>query len=120
LATGTDVALGFDLGGTKLAAGLVDPDGRVVAEARLPGRVRAYDDALRAITALAEELLEEARRRGLDPVAAGVAVAALLDPDRSRVLHAPILGWRDRPLLADLSERLPLPVSLENDANAAA
>jgi glucokinase len=117
---GLDVSLGFDLGGTKLAAALVDAQGRIVAERKLPGRVRDYDDALGAIAALADELLGEADRRGLHAVAAGVAVAALLDADRTQVVHAPILGWRDRPLLADLSDRLPVPVCIENDANAAA
>jgi glucokinase len=115
-----DVALGFDLGGTKLAAGLVGADGRVVAETKLAGRVRDYDEALEAISALADELLREAERRRLEPVATGVAVAALLDAERTRVLHAPILEWRDRPLLADLRDRLSLPVAIENDANAAA
>jgi predicted NBD/HSP70 family sugar kinase len=52
--------------------------------------------------------------------AAAVAAAALFDADRTVVVHAPILDRRDRPLRADLTGRLRLPVVVDNDANAAA
>lgn len=115
-----DLVIGVDLGGTKLAAGLVDRHGLVVAQARWPGRVRAYEQALGAIEALAREMQREAAHRGQRVVAAGVAAAALFDADRTEVLHAPILEWQVRPFLADLTERLDLPVVVDNDANAAA
>ena len=114
------LVIGVDLGGTKLAAGLVDRHGLVVAQARWPRPVRAYDQALDAIEALAGELRREAAARGHNVRAAGVAAAALFDADRARVLYAPILEWRDRRFLDDLSERLALPVVVDNDANAAA
>ena len=115
-----DLVIGVDLGGTKLAAGLVDRHGLVIAEARWPRPVRAYERALDAIETLAGEMEREAAARGQRVVAAGVAAAALFDADRTRVLHAPILDWHDRPFLADLTERLGLPVVVDNDANAAA
>jgi glucokinase len=118
--SGQDLVIGVDLGGTKLAAGLVDRHGHVVARARWPRQVRAYEQALDAIEALAGEMREQAADRGVPVLAAGVAAAALFDTDRTRVLYAPILEWRDRPFLADLTKRLDLPVVLENDANAAA
>jgi glucokinase len=115
-----ELVIGVDLGGTKLAAGLVDRDGLVVADARWPRPVRAYEDALDAISVLAGELLAEAAVGGGHVVAAGIAAAALFDADRAQVLYAPILEWRQRPFRADLVERLQLPVVVDNDANAAA
>ena len=115
-----DVVIGVDLGGTKLAAGLVDRHGLVVAEARWPRPVRAYEPALDAVDALASDLRREAEERGHRVIAAGVAAAALFDADRTRVLYAPILEWWDRPFLEDLKQRLELPVVVDNDANAAA
>ena len=81
--------IGVDLGGTKLAAGLVDRHGLVIAEARWPRRVRAYDDAVGAIEALAGALRQEAADRGERVIGAGVAAAGLFDAGRTRVLHAP-------------------------------
>ena len=117
---GEDLVIGVDLGGTKLAAGLVDSHGHVIAQARWPRPSRAYEQALDAIEALAGELHERAADRGARVVAAGVAAAALFDAGRTTVLYAPILEWRNRPFLSDLTKRLELPVVVENDANAAA
>jgi glucokinase len=117
---GQDLVIGVDLGGTKLAAGLVDGDGHVVAQARWSRPLRAYEQALDAIEALAGEMRENAADRGARVVAAGVAAAGLFDVDRTTVLYAPILEWRNRPFLADLTQRLDLPVVVDNDANAAA
>jgi glucokinase len=114
-----DLVVGVDLGATKIAAGLVDSSGRVLALSRWPGKVRAYDDALDAVDALVHGLRGQAAEWGRHVPAAGVAAAALFDADREVVVHAPILNWRDRPLRADLAARLGLPVVADNDANAA-
>jgi glucokinase len=115
-----DLVIGVDLGGTKLAAGLVDNHGHVVAQAHWPRPLRAHEQALDAIQALAGELQERAADRGAHVVAAGVGAEALFDADRTMVLYAPILEWRNRPFLADLTKRLDLPIVVDNDANAAA
>jgi glucokinase len=116
----SDLVVGVDLGATKLAAGLVDSSGRVVALTRWPAPVRAYDDALDAVDELVHGLRIQAAEFGRHVPAAGVAAAASFDADRDVVVHAPILNWRDRPLRADLAGRLRLPVVVDNDANAAA
>jgi glucokinase len=115
-----ELVVGVDLGATKLAAGLVDSTGRVLALTRWPHQLRAYDDALDAVAALVHGLHGQAAEWGRHVAAAGVAAAALFDADREVLVHAPILDWHDRPLRADLAARLRLPVVAENDANAAA
>jgi glucokinase len=116
----SDLVVGVDLGATKLAAGVVDSRGRVVALARWPRPVPGYGDALEAIDVLVRRLGTQVAGSSRRVAAVGVAAAALLDAERDVVLHAPILEWRDRPLRADLAERLRLPIVLDNDANAAA
>ena len=117
---GQGVTIGVDLGGTKLVAAVVDGAGRPSPPQRWPARVTHYAEALDAISDLVAGLRRVARGRGEDVVAVGVAAAAFLTADRARVRQATNLaGWRDRPFRADLSERLGLPVVIENDADAA-
>jgi glucokinase len=112
--------IGVDLGGTKLAAGLVDDQGNVLHAVRWSERISDYGAAVDAIAKLTSQLRERARRwnRAVDGV--GVAVAAHLDRDRTAVLHAPYLDWRDHPLRTDLQTVIDLEVVLANDGDAAA
>jgi glucokinase len=112
--------IGVDLGGTKLVAGLVGGDGAVLATRLAPTPVGDYDAALEAIVALVAELQGEAGAIGESAAAVGVAAAAFLDPERTEIRQAANLGWRDRPLRRDLEARLALPVTVVNDADAAA
>jgi len=118
---GKRVTIGVDLGGTKLVAAVVDGDGRLSSLQRWPARVAPYDEALDAISELVARLRRVAQDGGDEVVAVGVAAAAFLTADRARVRQATnLVGFRDRPFRADLSERLGLPVVIENDADAAA
>jgi len=114
------LTIGLDLGGSKLAAGLVDASGTVLAVGHRPVRGADYDDALDAIVALVGRLQGDSGEAGGGAVGVGVAAAAFLDADRTRIVHAANLGWHDRPLRGDLENRLELPVTLVNDADAAA
>ncbi|UER54614.1 ROK family glucokinase [Kineosporiaceae bacterium SCSIO 59966] len=107
--------IGLDIGGTKIAAGLVTEAGRVVRTVRreTPANdVTAIEDA--AADAVAELVAEH------DVEAVGVAAAGFVGVDRSTIVFAPNLAWRDEPMGRDLESRTGLPVVVENDANAAA
>lgn len=107
--------LGLDLGGTKIAAALVD-DGRIVARERVATPRSGFDDVVEAMADAARRLLE----RDGSVAAVGVGSPGPLDFARGRVLFAPnIPGMQDVPLVEALEARLGLPVVLENDANAA-
>lgn len=109
------LAIGVDIGGTKIEAGTVDADGTIVelirrdTPARDPSRIQ--DVIVDAVS--------ELNRRG-DAEAVGLGAAGFVDEHRSTVLFAPNLAWRDEHLRASLEGRLSLPVVVENDANAAA
>jgi glucokinase len=109
------LAIGVDIGGTKVAAGVVDGDGRVVAETRRP---TPNDDAGAALSAVVEAVRELLRDNDVEAV--GVAAAGYVSADRTTMLFAPNLPWRDVPVRDRVSEGVGLPVVVENDANAAA
>jgi glucokinase len=109
------LACGIDVGGTKIAGGVVDEAGSVVEELQ----VTSPATDVHAIEAAIEKLVTElATRHQIEAV--GVGAAGYIDKSRSVVLFAPNLALRDLDLKADLETTLGLPVVVENDANAAA
>ncbi|WNM23582.1 ROK family glucokinase [Demequina capsici] len=109
------LAVGVDIGGTNILAGLVDGEGNIVARAR---RVTDPADPTSIEAEVAAAVAELSERD--EVVAVGVAAAGFVAPDSSTLLFAPNIAWRDHPLGARLTERIGLPVTVENDANAAA
>lgn len=105
----------MDIGGTKVAAGVVDEHGTILATTY---RDTPADDVARiedSIAAVVRELSDS-----YDVAAVGVGAAGFIDAKRSTVMFAPNLAWRDEPLQASLQRRLGTRVVIENDANAAA
>src|SRR3954453_1353230 len=109
------LTIGVDVGGTKVAAGVVDEDGNVLVSTRRPTPSHSPDHVEETIAAVVTEL-----RREHDVEAVGIGAAGFIDDQRSTVLFAPNLVWRNEPLRDDVSKRIDLPVVVENDANAAA
>ena len=109
------LAIGIDIGGTKVAAGVVDSEGRILSEARrsTPGNdPRAVE---RVILELVEELGRDHRIWSV-----GIGAAGWMDLDGGTVLFSPHLAWRNEPLRDNLQRLLRRPVLLANDADAAA
>ncbi|MDQ1695066.1 MAG: glucokinase [Frankiaceae bacterium] len=109
------LAIGIDIGGTKVAAGVVDENGQVLAQARRRTPSRDPEHLVDVVSEIVRQLLSE-HQVG----AVGVGAAGFVDADRKTVLFAPNLAWRDAPLRDEIAARVDLPVVVENDANAAA
>lgn len=107
-------AIGVDVGGTKIAAGVVD-GGRVVAKVRRDTPASTGDATAVAILEVVEEL-----RAGHDVAAVGIGVPGLVDAARDDVLLVPNLVWPREPLAGLVAATTGLPTVLENDGNAAA
>lgn len=107
--------IGVDVGGTKIAAAVVDQRGRIIEKVRKQTPARQPTVLIDAIIAAATDL-----RTRHDVSAVGVGAAGFVSADRGTVLFAPNLAWRDEPLRDRLEKELELPVAVENDANAAA
>ena len=113
------VTVGVDIGGTKIAAGLVDEQGRVLAHERAVSPATQPAEIVRTIGELVRRLTDPL---GDDQVveAVGASAAGFVDKQRATLVFAPNLAWRDEPLKSHLEKELGLPVVVENDANAAA
>ncbi|MFB3816743.1 MAG: ROK family protein [Candidatus Methylomirabilales bacterium] len=115
-----NLVLAIDIGGTKLAAGIVERSGGILARGEVPTRAADGPEAvLDRIVALGTRLLGDPAARGVTGV--GVCSPGPLDRAAGVVLSPPNLpGWDRVPLVSRLRAAFGLPVVLDNDANAAA
>lgn len=109
------LSIGIDVGGTKIAGGVVDDDGVVLQSDRRSTPSRGPEPLEQVIVDLITEYKAEYSVESV-----GIGFAGFVDEKRSRVLLAPNLGWKDEPLKMAIESRVQLPVVVENDANAAA
>jgi glucokinase len=109
------LTIGIDIGGTKVAAGVVDENGQVLAQARRRTPSRDPEHLVDVVGEIVRQLLTDHTVE-----AVGVGAAGFVDATRSTVLFSPNLAWRHTPLRDEIAERVQLPVVVENDANAAA
>jgi glucokinase len=115
----SELALGVDIGGTKLAAGLVEPDGTVVAAARTPTDSTLGDEGLwLTLRRLVDHLLADADRPELTGIGVGSGGPMVWPAGEISPLNIP--AWRDFPMRARLQETYSVPVRLINDAIALA
>jgi glucokinase len=123
---GTDsertLTLGVDIGGTKVAAGLVDAQGTILFQTRAP--MPAREDAAAGFAALESTInavfaAQPQARASLTGI--GICAPGPLDPFRGVVLNPPnLLCWRNFPLAAEVQRVFHVCAKVDNDANAAA
>ncbi|GAA2211205.1 ROK family glucokinase [Nonomuraea monospora] len=109
------LTIGVDIGGTKVAAGVVDDNGEIVEHTLRPTAADRPDVVAETVADVVREL---SRDRTIEAV--GVGAAGFVDETRSVVRFAPNLAWREEPLQKKISDLVGLPVVIENDANAMA
>jgi glucokinase len=113
------LAIGIDIGGTKVAGGVVGVDGLITHRARrdTPDRSKSPSVVEDTIVDVVDELMQIV---GSETVAAvGIGAAGFVAADRATVVFAPHLSWRHEPLQATLQKRVSVPIFVDNDANAA-
>jgi glucokinase len=109
------LAIGVDIGGSKVAAGVVDDAGQVIDRERRETPEHGVDATEAVIVEVVRALAERH-----DVGAVGIGAAGWIANDYNTVLFSPHLAWRNEPLRDALTERIGLPLIVENDANAAA
>lgn len=111
------LALGVDLGGTKVETSLVDTSGQILASHRSPTQPeKGADGVIADIIECVNSCLGEANQPAQ---ALGIGIAGQIEKDTGIVRFAPNLGWHSVPLRAKLEEALALPVIVTNDVRAA-
>ncbi len=117
-AEGPPVVLAVDIGGTKMAAAVVDGSGRLIDQARVPTPVS--DDPEAAFETLAA-LIDRVRSAvPLQPVVCGVGCGGPMEWGGEAVTPLNIRAWKGFPLRSRLAEVVGLPVAVDNDAKALA
>jgi glucokinase len=108
-------AIGIDIGGTKIAGGLVSEDGTIVRQERRPTPAGDGEAIIEAVVEIVQSLRADGEIAGV-----GVAAPGFIDAAQSTVYYTPNIPWRSEPLRADLAAQLPgLDITIDNDANAA-
>lgn len=115
-----DLAVGLDVGGTKLAGVLMTAEGTIAG--KRARHTRADEGGwivLQRLIELAEDLLESA---GEGVAGIGVATPGIVDSEKGRVrfVSTELPGWSDQPITQTIAHRLGLPVLVDNDGRAAA
>ena len=113
--------LGIDIGGTKTAVGVFDPDCTLIAETAFPTNPQSgCADLVHRIGVTYRKLLQENGLAEEQVTAAGVACPGPLDLASGMIVHIPTMGFRNEPIRQMLQTELEKPIHLENDANCAA
>lgn len=109
--------IGVDLGGTNIAAGLVDEAGNLIFKRSVPtGAHRPAEEVIKDIYVLIDEVM-----KSTDETVSyiGIGVPGLVNKDMTTVLTCKNLNWEHVPLMSGL-KNLGLPIAIDNDANVAA
>jgi len=110
-----NTVLGVDIGGTKVAVGVVDRAGKIVAQGRKPMVANGTPEA--ALQAVTDAI--DAMGSGFESI--GICAPGPLDPRTGVVLNPPNLPcWRNFPLAEEIRRKYSVKVKVDNDANAAA
>jgi glucokinase len=106
--------IGVDLGGTKIATGSIDGEGRVHERHEVPTPVESQEALLDGIASAIEPVCSE------PPGAIGIGIPSIIDRAHGRALGSVNIPLKDVAITEVVSERFGVPVLLENDANLAA
>jgi glucokinase len=109
------LAIGIDIGGTKVAAGVVDGEGRILAERYRDTPGHDPREVEQIIVMLVRELSAEFK-----VLSVGIGAAGWMDRSGGTVLFSPHLAWRNEPVRMNLEKLLHRRVAVSNDADAAA
>lgn len=112
--------LGVDIGGTKVAVGIVDSNGNILARGRKPMVADGGAEAgLDAVVGAIDSMLATPEGRGVHSI--GICAPGPLNPRRGIVVNPPNLPcWRNFPLADRIKAKYKIPVKVDNDGNAAA
>ena len=113
--------IGIDLGGTNIAIGIVDEEGKIIVQGSTPTlSPRSYTEIVKDMVTLCEKLTAEAGISMNDIEAVGIGTPGSVDYEKGSVAYSNNLKFNDAPLRDEFQKYYNIPVVLENDANSAA
>ncbi|MCL1965333.1 MAG: ROK family glucokinase [Firmicutes bacterium] len=112
--------IGIDLGGTNIAAGVVDAQGKILAQGyRRTLPERPYEEVIADMAGAAEDAVKKSGLTMGDITSIGVGVPGYFDKKTGVVAFCPNLGWHDVPLCGEMRRYIDLPLYGDNDASVA-
>lgn len=117
----SEIVVGVDVGGTKVAAGVVDTHGQILANSRTAMNCRgSAEDGLASVLSAIESLYSQDPLHRSKIKRIGICAPGPLDPRTGVVINPPnVPCWRDFPLADEVAKRYSARVKVDNDANAA-
>lgn len=113
--------IGVDLGGTNIAAGVLDENLNIIKKGSVPtGNTRDYSEIVKDMAGLVESLIKETGLTYKEVDGIGIGSPGTCDRENGVLLYTNNIKFNEAPLRAELQKYIPLPVYLENDANCAA
>lgn len=117
-----EYSIGIDIGGTKIAAGIINRNGSVLTKKTFSTPQETKDSIIQLLENIIFSLSETAKTEGKNLVGIGIGTAGQIDFEKGKVLSgtANIKGWNDVALRDILSKKIDLPIYIENDVNVLA
>ncbi|PTX58488.1 ROK family protein [Melghirimyces profundicolus] len=112
--------IGLDIGGTKIAAGLIDKQGRCLHDVTLPSLPDDSEAMFKQVKASVDRLVEKGNAPTHSIRGLGIGVPGKVDRERGIAVMQANLPWRNFPLISRLKEYYPWPILLDHDVAAAA
>ena len=113
--------IGVDLGGTNIAAGVVDENGKILAQGSVPTlNDRDFTEIVKDMAELCKDITKKAGFELRDIEAIGIGSPGSIDNENGVVVYANNIKMDNAPVAAELKKYIDVPVNIENDANAAA
>lgn len=112
--------IGVDLGGTNIAVGVVDENGKILHKGETPTGVgRPYQDIIRDMAMLILKVTEEAGYKKEDIQSIGIGSPGFADKNLGTIIFANNLYWRNVPVRDELQKYINVPIHIDNDATVA-
>jgi glucokinase len=116
--TKQEYLIGVDLGGTKILAGVFNPQLKCLGRSKMSTKSeRGPDPVINRLARCVQDVVDECDLNLKQVKGVSVGAPGAVDPDSGRVIFAPNLGWEDVPLKKELEKQLELPVFVENDCS---
>lgn len=111
--------IGLDIGGTKIYAGVIDRDGKILATARKKTRPELeFEESAQRIIETVQESIQAAGMTVSDIAAIGIGAPGPLDLEKGEVIFTPNLRWKNAPIRDRIVKAFNKPTQLDNDVNA--
>ncbi len=113
--------IGIDLGGTNIAAGIVNESGKIICKGSVPTlKERHWTEIVKDMASLSKKLISEGGYSLSDIKAVGIGSPGTVDNGRGLIVYSNNLNMHNAPMANELQKYISLPVNIENDANTAA